>query len=239
MNRSLFRAQATLTFLAVGLLACSADKGHAGDTTSAAAAKQVAGGAVASSATATGQDSISRLADRGRILGDSTAAVWVVMASDFQCPYCKQWHDAAFAELVKDYVNTHRVRMAFLNMPLSMHQHAKPASEAAMCAAVQDKFWPMHDSLFATQNIWEVLESPLSMFDTLANHNHVEMTAWRACMAKHSTVPLIDADLERARSTGAGSTPTFFVGTMKLSGADANVRGAIDSALKAAAKSKP
>ena len=58
-------------------------------------------------------------------------------------------------------------------------------------------------------------------------------------MAKHSTVPLIDADLERARSTGAGSTPTFFVGTMKLSGADANVRGAIDSALKAAAKSKP
>lgn len=235
MTRFVPRPQAALLLLTAALLACSANNRRTGDTTTAAAAKQVAGGAVAAQPSAPGQDTISRLADRGRILGDSAAPVWVVMASDFQCPFCKQWHDAAFAGLVKDYVNTHRVRMAFLNMPLSMHQHAKPASEAAMCAAVQDKFWPMHDSLFATQKIWEVLESPLSMFDTLANENHVEMTAWRACMSKHSTLPLIEADLDRARTTGAGSTPTFFVGSMKLAGADANVRGAIDSALKVAA----
>jgi protein-disulfide isomerase len=225
----IFRAQPVLLLLAAGLFACAADSRRTTDTTSSAAAKQVAGGAVAAqpAAARAAQDSINHLADRGRILGDSTASVWLVMASDFQCPYCKQWHDAAFAGLVKDYVNTHRVRMAFLNMPLSMHQHAR--------AAVQDKFWPMHDSLFATQKIWEVLESPLSMFDTLANENHVEMSSWRSCMSNHSTAPLIDADLDRARNNGANSTPTFFVGTMRLSGADANVRGAIDSALKAAA----
>jgi protein-disulfide isomerase len=239
MNRSLFRAQSALAFLTVGLLACSATKSRAGDTTSAAAAKQVASGAVAATAQASGangQDSISRLADRGRILGDSTAAVWVVMASDFQCPFCKQWHDAAFAELVKDYVNTHRVRMAFLNMPLSMHQHAKPASEAAMCAAVQDRFWPMHDSLFATQKIWEVLQSPASFFDTLANHNHVDMGPWRTCVSQHLTRPLIEADYDRARQTGVKETPTFIVGATKLASADADVAGALDAAL--AAKSK-
>lgn len=230
MTRLAPRACNALLILATSLVGCSGDKTRTADATPAATAKQV-GGTVASA----GQDSIARLADKGRILGDSAATVWVVMASDFQCPYCKQWHDAAFAGLVKDYVDTHRVRMAFLNMPLSMHQHAKAASEAAMCAAVQDKFWPMHDSLFATQKIWEVLESPLSMFDTLANHSHVEMTSWRACMSNHSTAALIEADLDRARQTGANSTPSFFVGTMKLSGADANVRGAIDSALKAAA----
>ena len=58
-------------------------------------------------------------------------------------------------------------------------------------------------------------------------------------MTNHSTLPLIEADLDRARTTGANSTPTFFVGTMMLAGADANVRGAIDSALKAAAAKKP
>ena len=232
MTRPTSRPRQALLLLTTAVLACSGDKTRTADATPAATAKQV-GGATATPAQS--QDTISRLADRGRILGDSAATVWFVMASDFQCPYCKQWHDVAFAGLVRDYVNTHKVRMAFLNMPLSMHQHAKPASEAAMCAAVQDKFWGMHDSLFATQKIWEVLESPLSMFDTLANHNHVEMTAWRACMANHSTAALIDADLDRARQTGANSTPSFFVGTMKLSGADANVRGAIDSALKAAA----
>lgn len=233
MTRFASRACTALLILATAVVACSGDKTRTADATPAASAKQV-GGAVASPSGQSGQD-IARLADKGRILGDSTAPVWFVMASDFQCPYCKQWHDAAFAGLVKDYVNTHRVRMAFLNMPLPMHQHAKAASEAAMCAAAQDKFWPMHDSLFATQKIWEVLESPLSMFDTLANHSQVEMTAWRACMSNHSTAALIDADLDRARQTGANSTPSFFVGTMKLSGADANVRGAIDSALKAAA----
>ncbi len=223
----------------IALNACAAGDGHAGDTTHAAAAKQVASGAVGAQAAtppaSQTPDSINRRADRGRILGDTAAPVWLVMASDFQCPYCKQWHDAAFAGLVKDYVKTGRVAMAFLNMPLSMHQHAKPAAEAAMCAGVQDKFWPMHDSLFATQNIWEVLENPISMFDTLANHSHVEMTSWRECMSKHLTAALIDADLDRARNTGASSTPTFFVGSIKLAGADANVRGAIDSALKAAA----
>jgi protein-disulfide isomerase len=233
MTRSASRASTALFLLTTGFVACSGDKTKTADATPAAA-KQVAG-AVAPSSAQPGQDTISRLADRGRILGDSSAPVWVVMASDFQCPFCKQWHDAAFAGLVKDYVKTGRVRMAFLNMPLSMHQHAKPASEAAMCAAVQNKFWPMHDSLFATQKIWEVMESPLSTFDTLANENHVEMSAWRSCMSNHSTLPLIEADLDRARQTGASSTPSFFVGTMKLSGADANVRGAIDSALKAAA----
>jgi protein-disulfide isomerase len=227
------RPRTALILLGTALLACSGDKTRTADATPAATAKQANG--TAAPASGQGQDTISRLADRGRILGDSSAQVWVVMASDFQCPYCKQWHDAAFAGLVRDYVNTHKVRMAFLNMPLSIHQHAKPASEAAMCAAVQDKFWEMHDSLFATQKIWEVLESPLSMFDTLANHNHVEMMAWRACMSNHSTAALIDADLDRARQTGANSTPSFFVGSMKLAGADANVRGAIDSALKAAA----
>ena len=36
-------------------------------------------------------------ADHGRILGDSTATVWLIMASDFQCPFCKDWHDKNFA----------------------------------------------------------------------------------------------------------------------------------------------
>ncbi|HTE46517.1 MAG TPA: thioredoxin domain-containing protein, partial [Gemmatimonadaceae bacterium] len=83
------------------------------------------------------RDSTSDRADRGRILGDSNATVWVVMVSDFQCPFCKQWHDAAFQQIMKTYVNTGRVRLAFLNMPLSIHRNAVPASEAAMCASVQ------------------------------------------------------------------------------------------------------
>jgi protein-disulfide isomerase len=207
--------------------------------------RTASGSGTASTASATGtttttgampHDSISDRADRGRILGDSSAPVWVIMASDFQCPYCKQWEDANYAKIVKDYVKTGRVRLAFLNMPLSMHRNALPASEAAMCASVQNKFWPMHDTLFASQTQWEVLADPRPKLDSIAKAVGVDMPQWRACMAQHATVALIDADRDRARRAGVNSTPTFFVGNQTLAGADANVSAAIDAALKARAK---
>jgi protein-disulfide isomerase len=227
---------AAVALAATAFLAVSCSRGDAaggGGKSAAAPATTVASSAPAANPA---QDSIAVQADRGRILGDSTAKVWLIMASDFQCPFCKQWHDSSFTNVVRKYVKTGRVRMAYLNMPLSIHPFAKPAAEAAMCASAQNKFWPMHDSLFATQNIWEVLQSPSSFFDTLANHNRVDMPAWRTCVSQHLTLPLIDADYERAHSAGIISTPTFIIGAKKLASADADVAGALDSAL---AKVKP
>ena len=169
-------------------------------------------------------------------MGDSTASLWVIMASDFQCPYCKQWHDAAFQSIVRDYVNTHKVRLAFLNMPLSIHPNAVPAAEAAMCASVQNKFWPVHEALFASQPQWEALPNPVAKFDSIITAAGVDMPRWRDCMTKHSTLALIQADRDRARQAGVRSTPTFFVGSKTLEGSDADVRGAIDAALKGPSK---
>ena len=238
MPYTLARA-ASLLGLAAAVFAVGAacSRGDAAPKSSGTASAPPASTAQASGGNVTeSQDSISAKADRGRILGDSTAKVWLVMASDFQCPFCKEWHDSSFQPIVQKYVKTGRVRLAYLNMPLNIHQFAKPAAEAAMCASVQNKFWEMHDSLFATQNIWERLQDPSTFFDTLANHNHVDMAAWRSCVSKHLTLPIIDADYDRARTTGVISTPTFFVGSARLPGADANVTGALDAALAAKAK---
>jgi protein-disulfide isomerase len=184
------------------------------------------------------RDSISDRADRGRILGDSTASLWVIMASDFQCPFCKQWHDADFQKIVNAYVKTGRVRLAFLNMPLSMHQHALAAAEAAMCASVQNKFWPMHEGLFSTQKQWEAVPVPSAIFDSLAKSTGVNLDAWRACVRDHLTLPLIQADRERVVAAHVNSTPTFFVGDQTLPGADANLAQAIDAALAKAPPGK-
>jgi len=210
-------------------------------TSKAAASTDAAPPATAATTTAP-HDSITDLADRGRILGDSTAKVWVLMASDFQCPFCKEWHDTNFATLVKNYVDTKRIRLAFINMPLSMHQNAVPAAEAAMCASVQNKFWPMHEALFASQPTWEELPDPKPKLDSIAASVGVAMPAWRDCVSHHSTLALIQADHDRIRSAGVNSTPTFFVAGKMIvnnqglsAGAAANVAGAIDAALKASA----
>src|SRR6185312_15555033 len=50
-----------------------------------------------SPASTAGTDSaLARRADKARILGTPTAKVWVVEVSDFQCPFCKQWHDQSY-----------------------------------------------------------------------------------------------------------------------------------------------
>jgi len=182
-------------------------------------------------------DSISAAADRGRIRGSADATVWLIEVSDFQCPYCKQWHDASFAAIDNEYVKTGKVRMAYLNFPLSIHPNARPAAEAAMCASVQGKFWQLHDALFATQTRWESQPNPLPTFDSLAVAAGVEPKAWRDCMTTHATARLIDADHDRSRTAGVGSTPTFFIGDRKLEGAypTDSFRVAIDKALAAKA----
>ncbi len=181
----------------------------------------------------TSADSISTRADAGRILGSPTAKVWLIEASDFQCPFCKQWHDESYATIIKDYVNTGKVRYAFLNDPLSMHQFSMQAAEAAMCASVQDKFWPMHQALFATQHQWEVLPNPAAYFDSLAVKAGVNADEWRTCVRTHATRPIIDADRYRLRASGVQSTPTFFVGSQRLEGVQplAVMRQVLDQAL--------
>ena len=179
-------------------------------------------------------DSVSAAADRGRIRGAADAPVWLIEVSDFQCPFCKQWHDASFAALDSQYVGTGKVRIAYLNFPLSsIHPNARAAAEAAMCASVEGKLWPMDEALFASQARWEAQPDPMPTFDSLAVAAGANRKSWKDCMSTHATARIIDADQERSRSAGVRSTPTFFVGDRMLEGAypTDSFRIAIDSAL--------
>ena len=205
--------------------ACSRSGDAAPAKESATTAGQVATPAAVTSAPAGGlapglTDSISVRADLGRIRGDAAAPVWLVEVSDFQCPYCKQWHDDVFATIDKEYVQSGKVRLAYLNFPLSsLHANARGAAETAMCAAAQGKFWPLHESLFATQEKWAPMPNPAPVFDSLARAAGVDTTSWRRCIQSHATIPLIDADHDRSARAGVNSTPSFFIGDRALAGA--------------------
>jgi protein-disulfide isomerase len=178
-------------------------------------------------------DSNITRADLARIQGSPTAPLWVIEVSDFQCPYCKQWHDQTYPMLLDQYVKSGKIRLAYVNFPLAIHVHAFPAAEAAMCAGAQAKFWPMHDALFSSQNSWEKLPSPAAAFDSLAQSTGVDMGRWRGCMKSGQMRPLIEADHDRAERAGASATPSFMIGNKLLVGAQSldELRTAIDSAM--------
>jgi protein-disulfide isomerase len=180
-------------------------------------------------------------ADLARIQGSATAPVWVIEVSDFQCPYCKQWHDETYQVLRDEFVRTGKIRLAYINFPLAQHQFAWPAAESAMCAGAQGKFWEMHDALFSTQSKWEALPSPAMFFDSLARAQGVDAPRWRQCIQSGKMKAWIQADHDRAQTAGAASTPSFIIGDKLLVGAQpiTEFRRAIDSALVKGKKPTP
>jgi protein-disulfide isomerase len=193
------------------------------------------------SAAAAVKDSDGIKADLARIQGSPAAPVWVIEVSDFQCPFCKQWHDETYAVLRDEFVRAGKVRLAYVNFPLAQHQYAWPAAEAAMCAGAQDKFWEMHDALFNTQSKWEVLPAPANFFDSLARAQGVDAGRWRQCVQSGKMKTWIQADHDRAQTAGASSTPSFIIGDRLLVGAQpiSELRRAIDSALVKGKKLTP
>ena len=236
------RIQVVSIALAAAALACSKgdaaarDKNPAGAEQSAAI--EAAAPPTAQSAAAPGRDSVTDAADRGRILGKESATVWFVMVSDFQCPYCKAWHDSTFRMIEKDYVSTGKLRMAFINFPL--HANSLPASVTAMCAAVQGKFWGTHDRIFDTQDAWKGLKVPRPYLDSLAIASGADAARLSACENGKYVEPLIAADQARFQRAGVGGTPTFYIGNATLVGAlpPKDFRRVIDSVLAAGTKSK-
>jgi len=228
LPRTLGRAAA----VALALAACAPSDERAAEGATPAAARSAAAGPA--DLTPAGDTSARSQADRARIRGDSAAPVWLVMVSDFQCPYCKLWHDSTFATLDREYVATGKVRMAYLNYPLPSHKHAWPAAEAAMCAGAQGKFWEMHDLIFDTQAEWTPLASAEGFFDSLATRAGVDAGALRRCARSGVLRPLVQADLDRSAASGISSTPTFIVGDSVIEGAHPveRFRTVLDAALR-------
>lgn len=172
-------------------------------------------------------------ADEGRLMGNP-GAMWVVMISDYQCPYCKGWHDSSMTRFEREYVRTGKVRFAYIHLPLvSIHPHALIEAEAAMCASAQDKFWPFSDALFVAQKDARILADINPVIDRIAEKNKLDMDAFRACQRSPAIKALVNADIQQAQRAGVQATPTFVIGQFLVPGAVpwADFSQAVDSAL--------
>jgi protein-disulfide isomerase len=165
-------------------------------------------------------DSLLERANRGRVKGADSARITIIEVSDFECPYCRAFFDSTYTRLDSAYVRTGKVKMVFFAFPLPGHREAYPAAKAAMCAAVQGRFWPMHDRLFGTQRQWEGQDNPAATFAGYAQALHLDMAAYRDCVDNDRVAPVILNDVMQASAAGVNGTPTFILNGQKaLNGA--------------------
>ncbi len=147
--------------------------------------------------------------DRAPMKGQSAAKVVLVEVSDFECPFCAR-HTRQTAPLIeKEYVQTGRIRSAFVHFPIASHRNAFKAAEAATCAGDQGKFWETHQRFFANQR-----QLALPTLYAHASALGLNDQQFRTCLDGGKYTALVTNDVTAMRGAGVTATPTFFVGTL-------------------------
>ncbi len=146
--------------------------------------------------------------------GAKDALVTVVMFSDYQCPFCKRV-EPTMDRLLKEYHGD--LRVAWRDMPLAFHDHAKSAAIAARAAGEQGKYWQMHDKLFGPGNDPAQLED--ADLERYAAELHLDAKAFGAARGRATLGQAVDADVAMATKLGVSGTPGFFINGKFLSGA--------------------
>ncbi|MEM6454225.1 MAG: DsbA family protein [Acidobacteriota bacterium] len=145
------------------------------------------------------------------VMGDKDALVTIIEFSDFQCPYCSRVNPTI--EQVKAKYGD-KIALVFRHFPLSFHAEAPKASEAALCADDQGKFWEMHDALFADQQNLKV-----DGLRAKAEGLQLDMAAFNACLDSSKYAETVQRDLREGSAVGVSGTPAFFINGRFLSGA--------------------
>jgi protein-disulfide isomerase len=155
-----------------------------------------------------------------RTKGSPNAPITVLEIADFQCPACRVFWQETMPLLQREYVDAGKIRMLFVNLPLvSIHPNAAAAHEFAMCAAQQNRFWPVHDMLFDQQSVWVRLDDPSPYFYSVAAATGVATDSLDACVSAGRMRAFIMREAESVVRAGVQSTPSFVIEGALLAGA--------------------
>lgn len=145
-------------------------------------------------------------------LGPADAPITVVEFSDFQCPFCRRWHEETYKPLLDAYPG--KIKMVYRHLPLvSIHPEAFSAAEASMCAGDQNVFWQYHDKLFGSDSLGN------AVYEQYARELSLDIPTFVDCITEHKFQEAIQADSDFAVNLGVRSTPTFFVNGLAIVGA--------------------
>lgn len=145
------------------------------------------------------------------VRGPATGRV-ILEYGDYECPYSRR----AFREVERvERQLGDQVRFAFRHFPLmQIHPHAATAAAAAEAAAVQGKFWEMHELLFHNQKALEADD-----LRRYATELKLEPDRFDHDRASDPILRRVARDLESGTASGqVAGTPTLFIDGVLYSG---------------------
>lgn len=140
-------------------------------------------------------------------LGSARAPITIVEFSDFECPYCKRFHDDVLPSLKKDYIDKGLVRFVHKDLPLPFHAYAREAAEAARCSRDDSQYWKTYGALFANQDCFGC-----KGVSTITQAAGLPATTLETCKKAKAASKAVNSNLSEAELQGIRATPSFVIG---------------------------
>ena len=152
------------------------------------------------------------ISDRDHVQGGpADAPVTLLEYGDYECPYC-----GAAYPIIKEVQARmgDRLRFVFRNFPITTsHPHSEHAAEAAEAAAIQGKFWEMHDHLYENQQ--RLTDSDLHAY---AEEVGLDVEQFDRDLAEHAPADRVREDFMSGVRSGVNGTPSFYINGAKYEG---------------------
>lgn len=148
---------------------------------------------------------------RDHIYGDLTAPVSLIEYSDFECPYCKQFHGMPKKLVVgmEGKLNT-----VYRHFPLGFHNpNAEKEAQASECAnalAGAEAFWKMADGIYAKTSS-NGKGVPTDQLNQLAVESGLDQDDFRECLNSGKFASRVKEDIDEGVKIGVAGTPTVIL----------------------------
>src|SRR5258706_4975631 len=143
--------------------------------------------------------------------GPPDAILTLVEFGDYQCPYCGAVY-SEWKRVQKSFGK--KLRFVFRNFPLTQaHPYALVAGEAAEAAALQGKFWEMHDLIYENQDSLEP-----DILPSWAAQAGLDLEKFGMAIRQGEPARRIKEDRRSAIASGVNGTPSFFIDGVRHDG---------------------
>ncbi|KWX78449.1 disulfide bond formation protein DsbB [Paenibacillus riograndensis] len=147
-------------------------------------------------------------------LGSENAKVKVIEFADFKCPACKKWTEAYLDTFIKDYVDTGKVQLYFMNFAfLDRDSYLAASAGEAIYKQSNEKFWEYLHKLYKNQGdeskIWATQKFILNFVKK--NIDGIDYAKFEQDLKNQTYMYDVKEDFKIAGSYGVNGTPKFMV----------------------------
>lgn len=143
----------------------------------------------------------------GYSVGREDAPLVMVEYTDYQCPFCQQFHNSTWNEIKKNYIDTGKVRFVSRDFPLDFHENAKRAAIAARCGGEQGKFWELRHVM--------IVNADKLQADKLVGYAKdvgLDVARFSTCVLGDKYKEDVEKSYAEGLAVGVSGTPSFILG---------------------------